>query len=563
MISIVTASAGTGKTWQLTRLLADMLKAGIPADRLMATTFTVKAAQELESRARTCLVEQGLSAQAHELPAALVGTIHALGAKLVARFAFELGLSPHMDVLEQEDTMHCLQEALEDVFTEEPWREGVQEAAEAFGILREEWHATVLGLVTAARANRIGPASLEAAGPRCADELAGFLDAPAESDQDESLLRLLRRVHGELSHPRLKIEHEATEVLRTTLASHERGRLPWSGWAKLSKLEGGKRWEAALQPLRRCASAFMEHPRLRLHMRRYLEGLFHFAAQGLERYRSYKETVGLLDFGDLEERLLELLDDADLRTLVSDQVRVLLVDEFQDTSPLQLAIFLRLGQLARDTVWVGDPKQSIYAFRGADQELMKACTETFPATSLTTTYRSTPSLLAFISYTFASPFAGQGIPWPPLTARRTEAGDVPVSLWGLETQNRDEDWVALATGLKAFLQEHPSLVPSSVAVLCRRRDSCRDLAGALAAAGLQVAWEQPGILRTLEGRLVEAGMRLLLDPFDTLAAATVAFLDRPLEQTAEAWLEERLRAVASETDSRAWADHPRVARLHE
>ncbi|MDV7390557.1 UvrD-helicase domain-containing protein, partial [Arthrospira platensis SPKY1] len=47
-------------------------------------------------------------------------------------------------------------------------------------------------------------------------------------------------------------------------------------------------------------------------------------------------------------------------------------DEFQDTSPIQLEIFLKLSRLANQSIWVGDPKQSIYGFRGAEPRLMQA-----------------------------------------------------------------------------------------------------------------------------------------------------------------------------------------------
>ena len=57
---------------------------------------------------------------------------------------------------------------------------------------------------------------------------------------------------------------------------------------------------------------------------------------------------------------------------LEDELDLLLVDEFQDTSPIQLALFLKLANLAKHAVFVGDIKQAIYAFRGSDPELMQA-----------------------------------------------------------------------------------------------------------------------------------------------------------------------------------------------
>lgn len=59
------------------------------------------------------------------------------------------------------------------------------------------------------------------------------------------------------------------------------------------------------------------------------------------------------------------------RASLGDRIQLLMADEFQDTSPIQLALFLALHELAGKSVWVGDPKQAIYGFRGTDPQLME------------------------------------------------------------------------------------------------------------------------------------------------------------------------------------------------
>jgi ATP-dependent exoDNAse (exonuclease V) beta subunit len=98
-----------------------------------------------------------------------------------------------------------------------------------------------------------------------------------------------------------------------------------------------------------------------------------------------------------------------------------------------------------------------------------------------------------------------------------------------------------------------------VAVLCRQRSSCRALADALATAGLQVALKLPGVMDTPEGLLAAAGLRLMLDPSDTLAAGTIAFFNRDATVSADAWLEARLR----ETGDGNGDDHGRTAFAHD
>ena len=67
-------------------------------------------------------------------------------------------------------------------------------------------------------------------------------------------------------------------------------------------------------------------------------------------------------------------DNPAFRTALGDRLAQLMVDEFQDTSPIQLALFLRPHALTGRSVWVGDPKQAIYGFRGTDPELMEEIT---------------------------------------------------------------------------------------------------------------------------------------------------------------------------------------------
>ena len=74
----------------------------------------------------------------------------------------------------------------------------------------------------------------------------------------------------------------------------------------------------------------------------------------------------------MEVLVNRLLDKPAVKAVLEQEIDLLMVDEFQDTSPIQLEIFLKLSKLAQYSVWVGDPKQSIYGFRGAAPELMQA-----------------------------------------------------------------------------------------------------------------------------------------------------------------------------------------------
>ncbi|MEZ4891413.1 MAG: UvrD-helicase domain-containing protein [Saprospiraceae bacterium] len=103
--------------------------------------------------------------------------------------------------------------------------------------------------------------------------------------------------------------------------------------------------------------------------------LFDISIDALGEFEEYKKKRGLIDYTDMEAYVSKILRDESVRDALKDEIGLLLVDEFQDTSPIQLDIFLELSKLATHSIWVGDPKQSIYGFRGADPALMQAIIE--------------------------------------------------------------------------------------------------------------------------------------------------------------------------------------------
>lgn len=92
-VSIITASAGTGKTTDLTERIFEEIKAGRAPDKILATTFTVKAAEELKERAREKLIKEGRSQAAIELLGARISTINGVCGGLVKEFALALGFA--------------------------------------------------------------------------------------------------------------------------------------------------------------------------------------------------------------------------------------------------------------------------------------------------------------------------------------------------------------------------------------------------------------------------------------------------------------------------------------
>ncbi|CAD5371683.1 RecBCD enzyme subunit RecB [Rubrivivax sp. A210] len=148
----------------------------------------------------------------------------------------------------------------------------------------------------------------------------------------------------------------------------------------------------------------------------------HAAARVAARMAQLKASAGTFGFADMLQRLDEALDEARhgerarrLRQRIVDQYPAALVDEFQDTSPRQLSIFDRLYRIADDDparllLLIGDPKQAIYGFRGADiQSYLQARTATRGRHHvLGTNHRSTTALVAAVNHVFGTAEARGG-----------------------------------------------------------------------------------------------------------------------------------------------------------
>jgi ATP-dependent exoDNAse (exonuclease V) beta subunit len=286
---------------------------------------------------------------------------------------------------------------------------------------------------------------------------------------------------------------------------------------------------------------------------------------------SPSEVVALLDcrvvdFVDMIDRALTLMDSPGVRAELSARLELSVVDEFQDTSPLQLALFVRLHELAGRSTWVGDRKQCIFEYAGADPTLMEAVTNWARDSGATVdrlpnNWRSRPELVAAFSRLFAAAFSRHGYPASEvqMDAKRIAPAKLetlpPFGLWSLGTKNLEEDLEAIAGGVRRLVDrpdETPVLDPvtkevrglqaGDVCVLVATNAEAETLAIALANRGVRAAIARAGLLSTPEGVLATAGLRYLLDRRDSLSAAQIDALTGFGEQTPDAWLSQLVGA---------------------
>ncbi|MCH7753470.1 MAG: UvrD-helicase domain-containing protein, partial [Planctomycetes bacterium] len=159
--------------------------------------------------------------------------------------------------------------------------------------------------------------------------------------------------------------------------------------------------------------------------------LLHVVADAASCYEAAKQDQNVLEFDDLLVRAHRLLTDPahrGLRKSLVGNTRLLMVDEFQDTDPLQVAIVKAFcgDDWARQGLFVvGDHKQSIYRFRGAEPRVSSELRASLPAEnrlSLTTNFRSQPAILDFVNGLFHGTFAEN---YEPLRPSRPQATPTP------------------------------------------------------------------------------------------------------------------------------------------
>ncbi len=575
-VRFISAGAGSGKTWFLTGHLEQALVDGsVDPAGVIATTFTVKAAGELEQRLRQRLIGAGHAELAEQVGQALVGTVHSVCERLLQRFAFELALSPRLSVVSLEDTAEYFRQALDLVLDAARIRSMNRLAAR---LDLPNWQGTVKAIADLARANDIDPKRLRENGADSAAALLAHFPAPAGRGGRQALLQAVDEAVEAID---LEVDTTATTAGYVTELLQAREALagrdcPWRVWVSLATRTAAKRSDPVAARVRTAAD-YARQPKLQADLRDYTRGTFDIAAEVLWHFQALKRERGLIDFTDMEQLALAALDNPQVRERLAEELDLLLVDEFQDTNPMQLALFMKLAGLARQVVFVGDVKQAIYAFRGCDANLVFATLESLTAGGgevgvLPRSYRSRPALVHYLNAVFTDVFADIPPERVVLQPAREELTDAAAVIrWQLAGAAR-EAWPRLAEGVAQLVADaHPVVDPDTgearpvrwgdVAVLAATNAHVEEIALALRACGVPMRMTLSGLLSVPEVCFAQACLRRLDDESDTLASAEIVAMggDREPEQ----WLAERLDWLAAGRPSRAWGEdsHPVLAAL--
>jgi ATP-dependent exoDNAse (exonuclease V) beta subunit len=416
----VEAGAGTGKTSALIDRIVALVAGGTPIDRIVAITFTEKAAAELKDRVRAALeemvAEEAASDRARQalqsLDRAQISTIHAFGLSLMKTFAAEALTDPAFVVQDEIRAERRFDDRWRSYLTEL----GRDPAATA-AIDR------ILGLGLTSRLLQVLAVEM-AKIPGLADDMLahGAGPEPAPWPDIAAIVESLAALPSDRVPPedrlRKRVEAILSLALRVARAGEERESVLASGAGELTteirQIGRKDAWgrhidqvRAAVEDARATLAGALDRCRSRA-----LAGVLPYIARFVRDDAAARRGDGTLIFDDLIAGPRDVLRSLRARRALRQRYDVMLIDEFQDTDPLQVEIALAFAadpdtsRMEPGRLFVvGDAKQSIYRFRRADMAIYDRARRQVEAEggrflSLALNHRSRPEIIAWVNRVF-------------------------------------------------------------------------------------------------------------------------------------------------------------------
>ncbi len=434
---LVSAGAGSGKTRILTERVVYLCElhltdpaheAGATVEEMVAITFTEKAAREMRERIRARLAEKEKEAleekarlywkeQKDALEHAYISTFHSFCQRLLKQHAMAANLIPHMRLLDEMEASKKKRKILQELFTDPTF---VEAALPLFDcISKHQLSTSLVDIHDFIREHVIGEEAIMALDPE-------KMLAQQWMEKGKRQLELVQRFHREAvrcvaAFPTSKLtpaqqKHvDKISALFETLAEPTDAHSYMAQLLEIMPSRSDKRWEEAVPSLYELYTEYwkplkdrwqgddtkdIDH-KTKMYMETFIQLLKKFAT----RYQEDKERSGELDFSDLQQKAVTLLSNESIQQMCRRQFRHMMVDEFQDTNILQLTMLERIDPNYRFIV--GDQKQSIYRFRGAnvrlmnEQEALAQKEEWADAILMNTNYRTQTKIIEVVNELFS------------------------------------------------------------------------------------------------------------------------------------------------------------------
>jgi ATP-dependent exoDNAse (exonuclease V) beta subunit len=435
----VIAGAGAGKTSAMISRIANSIGAGVGIEQILAITFTEAAANEIKVRLRRELISRLNSPGEDEvtisrirsalggLNVAPIGTIHSFANSVISRYPLEAGLPIVFATTDPSSKMMIFDLAIRryyDFVATSSIRVRLHEIISQFGF--DESNVIALAkeidetFITIAKDEDYLDHLESAIGKFDSIYVDQIIDRAIEllltmaklcSSESDPLLEAIRSTF--IPNLRLLLGSEATSdkvfKVLALLGKSKSKKL----FGKLPKGKGqGANWGGSdsKKQLVEDFNFFIDTVMAEIGtIIDDLVRLFVFdVSMAVSEERLLRQEKGKITFSDQIRLCYELLLSADDELLfeIAQTYRVILIDEFQDTDPVQVAIFDRLASAAGATLFfVGDPRQGIYRFRGADPETyLEVASRDHVKISLTSNFRSHPDIVSWVNDLFERTF---------------------------------------------------------------------------------------------------------------------------------------------------------------
>ena len=602
-VTYINAGAGSGKTYTLTKILAEKLsKKEVKPSEVILTTFTELAAAEFKEKARQQILSTDNMEVASQMDCAAIGTVHSVALGFIKEFWFLLEYGADIQTISERDEDFYMSQSLARIASMPEHKsdlDNFRKFREFFDILDSSnhpdhlfWQQHLNSVVE--KMEYYGVDVVDISTQKSIETLrAVYTGTPVDYNFIASALK----EYGNFCATKFDDGRSGTKA-------HEH----YDAVAKLLHEKRDQDWLTRVKTLMKtpCCEKAAEQACTNFTnlkdqlsvadtsvdalaiLEPFVKSVFRLAKVWHDDFIAYKRNNHIISYNDMEQIFLRLLTDyEEVQDYVRSHYRLVMVDEFQDSNPIQLKIFNKLSEIIAETdghsYWVGDPKQAIYGFRGADTDLVNSVANHFTfyddaeiheeegprnlATGrLVESWRSRKKLVDLVNAVFYEPFKNDGINKLCIKLDAHFKNDDNVNSnaivhWECDDslKNQQDAADALVFKVKELLEskiqvhsgkrDEPAtaISPRDVAILCRKNSACKEVVKALRKYGIPVSEAEDAIMQRIEVQLVVTLLQFMQDPKNKHVFANLMRL--LWGNTTEKILRNRIDYVLEHTDS--------------
>ncbi|GAF64039.1 ATP-dependent nuclease subunit A [Bacillus sp. TS-2] len=521
---VISAGAGSGKTRVLTEriiYLCDLNRTdpthemGVYIDKIVAITFTEKAAREMKERLRLRLLEKIEYAQKEEekkywieqkngLEKMVISTFHSFCQQLITQHAIISKLPPKAKVIDEVQANQMKEEMLEALFRENHF---MKQAEILFDFMtKSQLSMYLLQTLDEMRESYVGPSQIQELRYTEMKEIQERIVSDSIRKKIEHFYRKARLYieqfidYQDLTPAQVKhvsnIQQGFTEL--DTQMSDEEIIEACEGWMPN---RGDKKWEQKIpplyflyelewKPLKKWWKEVKPFVTFSEKSSTILKSFLQLVQELDESYNLHKMYLGVVDFSDLQQKAVALLQNPSIQKECQKHYHHIMVDEFQDTNQLQLEMLKRIRP--KYQFLVGDTKQSIYRFRGANVSIMNRLEQEAKtrndgdAISLNMNYRTVEPIIEAVNELFTevmetNPTYSFETVYTPLKAGRLSTNSNEKAVELIQVEEEENQYEVLAKRLISLMQDKEQRGRSwkDIAILIPTRTKLLQLESAL------------------------------------------------------------------------------------